>query len=116
MAVPNDEEPLPYEEISLPEFAERAARSFTVERRRPGGLVLRGPCPRCGAVMEYVTVDHLIEGTLGPRSWRRRREVQAENVERLPLYCRCDDQHPRRPDGRRGCGAYWILIWPAGDD
>lgn len=102
------DEPLPYEEISLPEFAERAAQSFTVERQRPGTLVLRGVCPRCSAPMEFITVDHLIEGTLGPRHRRRHETAPADHTELL--YCVCDDQHPQRPTGRKGCGAYWTLI------
>ena len=52
----------PYEEISLPEFGQRAANSFNIERPKAGNLVLRGPCPRCHATMEFVAVDH------GPRS------------------------------------------------
>jgi hypothetical protein len=58
--------------------------------------------------MEFVTVDHLIEGTLGP--WRRRRHEDAPTDHVELLYCVCDDHHPRRPTGRKGCGAYWTLL------
>ena len=57
--------------------------------------------------MEFVTVDHLIEGTLGPKPWGHH-QPGADAADVL-LYCRCDDDHPRRPAGRQGCGAYWTL-------
>ena len=100
------EQTLPYEELSLPEFAERAAARFSIDRPVPGTIVLRGPCPRCDAPMEFVTVDRLIEGTLGtPTQYN---PAESDYVE--PLYCMCDGDHPRRPTGRIGCGAYWTLL------
>jgi hypothetical protein len=110
MTLRGDHDQKPYEEISLPDFAERAAKSFKVERPRLGTMVLRGPCPRCGAVMEFVIVDHLIEGTLGPRPLGHQGHGAGEAA--VLLYCRCEDEHPLRPAGRKGCGAYWTLVAP----
>jgi hypothetical protein len=47
-------------------------------------------------------------------NFRRRadsgKQNDADTVE--PMLCTCDDDHPHRPEGRKGCGAYWNFIIP----
>jgi hypothetical protein len=33
----------------------------------------------------------------------------AEAGHKEPMMCTCEDEHPNRPEGFSGCGAYWTL-------
>ncbi|MFD5517266.1 hypothetical protein [Streptomyces sp. NPDC127066] len=100
--------PEPYEEITRPSFAERAASFQAVPTR--GGVVLKGPCPRCGDPMDFPYVDSVV------RSWLRRRPrpepptATATEETVVPMICTCAVPHPGRPDDLDGCGAYWNVI------
>lgn len=100
--------PEPYREITEESYATFAAEHFTVEEPMPGMLVLRGPCPRCGAIMEAPVVDSIFRSTRGIRLSRRSSQPAVEShVE--PMMCDCGEDHADRPEGLSGCGAYWIL-------
>lgn len=105
-------EPLPYLEITDEDYGRRAANEFTVEEFRSDTLILRGPCPRCRAPLEIPVVGTVVHRASFGRPWRRPDRPQtAEQVE--PMMCICEDDHPNRPDGRHGCGAYWTVTIPA---
>ncbi|MGS2644482.1 hypothetical protein [Streptosporangium sp. LJ11] len=107
---PADGEPLPYKEITDEAYARLAADSFTVEEPYPGTLILRGPCPRCRAPIEIPLVSGIVRSSRSARDRLRRRPrppAASETVE--PMMCTCEDDHPARPEGRYGCGAYWTL-------
>jgi hypothetical protein len=96
---------VPYREISEPGYAEQAAATFVIEEFGVGMSLLGGHCPRCRVAIEIPLIDgvfrsHLATGT---------RDVRA-----VPIICTCTEAHPGRPDGRVGCGAYWIFDLPAG--
>jgi hypothetical protein len=101
--------PQPYLEITEDSYSAFAATHFQVEEPAPGTLVLRGPCPRCRAVTEAPVVDSIFRSTRGVRFWRRPTGPAgvASHVE--PMMCDCAEDHPNRPDGFSGCGAYWNL-------
>ncbi|WP_405442562.1 hypothetical protein OG373_34855 [Streptomyces avidinii] len=104
---------LPYEEITAPEYTALAAALFTLEEGGPDGTVLRGSCPRCGAVLVVRTAGESLRG-LRLRSFPeavRRMPAAPPAGERVePMRCTCEDAHPGRPEGRVGCGASWTLL------
>lgn len=93
---------MPYHEVTEPGFGDKAL-SFETEQIR-GGLILRGACPRCDDLMEFPHVDKVYKGRLLPR----RRQSGASGGT-LPMMCTCDGEHPGRPSGEDGCGAYWNI-------
>lgn len=114
-APPPGGEPVPYRETTDDTYAELAAQTFTAEEPKPGVLALHGPCPRCGAIMDWSVITDIFEGmrSLGhPLRLSPPTQRDAEHVE--PIMCACDDDHPRRPEGRVGCGAYWTFLVQAG--
>ncbi len=94
-------QPLAFEEVTDDAFGERSA-SFEV-RPTEGGVILHGPCPRCGDVMEFAHVERVYRG-LG----RRRRHYESSSV--INVACTCSGEHPGRPAGEVGCGAYWNIL------
>ncbi|MEV4758493.1 hypothetical protein AB0J86_25775 [Micromonospora sp. NPDC049559] len=98
---------LPYAEVTEPGYAERAAATFQAARPAPGTLLLTGPCPRCGTVIQVPVVDGVYKTTGRFRVGGRREPAPSERLE--PLICTCEEEHPGRPAGRAGCGAYWLL-------
>ena len=96
-----DDEPatglLPYAEVTDEAYAARAAVDFTAQEFEYA-VVLSGRCPRC---------DHPSTTTLVDEVYRR--DVQALDPGYRTVLCECEAEHPPRPDGRRGCGAYWTL-------
>lgn len=98
---------LPYVEITEDDYAERAAGTFHASRPAPGTLLLTGPCPRCHTEIRVPVVDGVYKGVGRFRLGAGREPVQSERLE--PMICICDEQHPGRPTGRAGCGAYWLL-------
>lgn len=108
-SVPGD--PLPYQEMTEDGYAELAAQMFTVEQAEPGMYVLRGPCPRCKAIVDIPVVLSVFEGMRAlahPLLASSQTASGGDFVE--PVLCTCEDEHPKRPEGRVGCGAYWTLI------
>jgi hypothetical protein len=102
--------PLPYAEITDDSYAERAAQNFTVVEAAPGTLVLHGPCPRCATLIDIPVVQSIFRGFHFPGGWPTARHGTAtEPAHNEPMICTCGDEHPGRPEGRQGCGAYWIL-------
>lgn len=98
---------LPYAETTDDEYAQVVARTFTVAEPHPGTLVLSGPCPRCTAPIDIPVVTEVFRV-------RRSRRLVLEDHEPLvePMACTCDEEHPDRPDGLQGCGAYWTMLVP----
>jgi hypothetical protein len=97
---PDDPTPteLTYQEVTDPAFAGAAAAFHVLPV--PGGVVFRGPCPRCGDAMEFPHVTQTYR--LG-----RRRRGSGRLSGTVPMICTCRSAHPGRPDGEDGCGAYW---------
>lgn len=106
---------LPFRETKDPAFGERAAESFTVSLVANGTLALVGCCPRCHGSMELVTVDDVYLAhrlNIFRRIFRGDRSGSLPTVEstrEVPMICLCTSAHPGRPEGRKGCGAYWVL-------
>ena len=111
-----------YREVTHPNYARKVSETFTIEEGEPGNRILRGPCPRCGTVIDIPIVHAVfrlaVEDTLGATRalWSRRREAApAPQVE--PMMCTCEDPHPGRPQDYVGCGVYWTLtIAPPGEN
>ena len=105
--------PLPYREVTEPNYAQQVAQTFTLEKPHAGITILRGNCPRCDALLELPVVDTMFQGmrTVSDLFHRRWTTSPADDhVE--PMICLCEDEHPGRPEGRTGCGAYWTLLVP----
>jgi hypothetical protein len=99
-------EPLPYEEITDEEYAQRASvDNFVLEEPERGRPFLRGTCPRCGDPMIYPLPQGII--LKGP-SLRRLRSRRADSGV-WPVLCTCTRNHPGRPPDNEGCGAFWSL-------
>ena len=115
-AAPEVGHTLPYCETTDETYSELVAGSFAVEEPEPGTLILRGPCPRCGTLIDIAVVSgifrHVAGDMLGtPRAawgWRRQPAALPDPYVE-PMICTCEDPHPDRPEGRVGCGAYWTL-------
>jgi hypothetical protein len=97
------------------DYAERAAKTFAVIGTAPGTLVMQGPCPRCGTLIDIPVVRGIYRGFTIPKAWPGSRRDTADTAgQDEPMMCTCEDHHPGRPEGQQGCGAYWILnIAPA---
>jgi hypothetical protein len=96
---------VPYHEISEPGYAEQAAATFVIEEFGVGMSLLGGRCPRCDVAIEVPLIDGV---------FRSRLATGAGDAQAVPIICTCTEAHPGRPDGRVGCGAYWIFDLPAG--
>lgn len=97
-------EPLPYEEATDERFA-TAASAFQALPTH-GGVVLRGPCPRCWHVMDFPHVDRVYRRAL----WRRAEPGDRSRAPQLVrMICTCTADHAGRPQDEYGCGAYWNL-------
>lgn len=115
-ASPGQHAPVRYAETTDDKYSEDAAQMFEPIQVAKGTLILRGPCPRCRAVIEIPVVNsifrssRMLSGRLrGPKAG----SSQAAYIE--PMLCNCQYEHRDRPDGRSGCGAYWTLtITPDG--
>ncbi|GGV03474.1 hypothetical protein GCM10010260_45240 [Streptomyces filipinensis] len=106
--------PLPYRETTAAEYGAHVARTFTVTEPRPDTLILSGRCPRCAAAIDVPVVSGVFRAG-GPRFGRRQRgapDGAARSRVEL-MMCTCDEDHPDRPEGRYGCGAYWTVRVPA---
>ena len=106
---PTSRGPLPYEEISKQEYADRAARdNFRFEEPEPGCPFLRGSCPRCDDPMIFEIPRSIVyKGPLRMFSIHRSK-AETDGRDCLVL-CTCTHDHPGRPAEDEGCGAYWTL-------
>jgi hypothetical protein len=104
---------LPYQEITDDSFAGKAAPTFRIEEPRAGMRVLRGQCPRCDAIIDIPVMPTVFEGNrwfITGLFHRGDGEPRAADAVEHVL-CTCDmHNHPGRPEGRRGCGAYWNFV------
>jgi hypothetical protein len=108
--LPGQDEPLPYTEITDDTYGGRAAKDFTVTELAHGTLALRGPCPRCHAFIEIPLVSSIFRSSRSIGSWPPAQAPKSgEAGHKEPMMCTCEDNHPNRPEGRSGCGAYWTL-------
>jgi len=114
---PGQKTPLPYAETTDDAYSATAAKSFTATKLAEGTLVLRGPCPRCHAVIDIPVVSSVFRGSRSLGGWLRAQAPRpSEDSYTEPMLCTCQDDHPDRPAGRSGCGAYWSLtISPAAE-
>jgi hypothetical protein len=96
----------PYQEITEDSFAADAAATFSVTVVTPGTAELAGPCPRCGTSIKVPVVDGIYKAF---HLWRRPDDQPAPDSRLEPVICTCDDDHPGRPEGKVGCGAYWMF-------
>ncbi|MCX5066287.1 hypothetical protein OOJ91_10405 [Micromonospora lupini] len=89
--------PLPYAEVTDEAYATQAAAGFQPQEFE-FAVVLSGRCPRC---------DHPSTTTLVDEVYRK--DAATPDTGYRTLLCECDAEHPGRPAGLRGCGAYWTL-------
>lgn len=104
-----EDQPLnePFEEVTDLAYGEHAAATFEVEQPHPRTLVLRGTCPRCRHSMEFMISDEVVRRL----RWFRpgTKESMPVKTTEEPMLCTCGADHPNRPEGYVGCGAYWNL-------
>lgn len=97
---PNPHDPVPFREVSEPTYAHHVQTAFTLVESAGGAYSLRGPCPRCrGVTVALLDIRHVMRSS-GSRSARTSVEHHM---------CECPLEHPGRPDGIPGCGAYWNI-------
>ena len=96
---------VPYELMSTPEWAEAVQETFRFQASSGDAWDYTGTCPRC-----HHQVAKRIE-TGGTAVYRSR---DANQVGGMVVRCNCGSDHPGRPDGSKGCGAYAALeiAWP----
>ncbi|MFC3500364.1 hypothetical protein ACFOOK_05200 [Micromonospora krabiensis] len=92
-------DPLPYAEVTDDGYAVRAAETFTAREYGPA-LLLSGDCPRCGHPISWPLVDAVYKNVT---------PVPSADADHRAVLCTCESEHPARPAGRSGCGAYWTL-------
>ncbi|MFE2579221.1 hypothetical protein [Streptomyces sp. NPDC059378] len=98
---------VPYEEITEDAYSDafvHGARAIPTRR----GVLLDGGCPRCAGQMSYPLVDKVFRSPLPSAA-----QVPATDSKVVALLCTCPEDHPARPDGERGCGAYWNITLSA---
>lgn len=100
---------LPYQELTDPSYAEIAARRFTVVHVSADTIVLRGSCPRCDAGLEVPLPGTIFRRQRSILGIGRRPTTPATGDAVEPMICTCIGEHPHRPEGLEGCGAYWTL-------
>jgi hypothetical protein len=105
-----DHQALPYAEKTDPEYAKRAAKEMTISTPTPGVDLLSGPCPQCRGEMRVLLPADVVKGARGIDWFRPRPAPAATEAEPVPIICECGLDHPGRPEGEDGCGAYWSLI------
>jgi hypothetical protein len=104
---------VPYREISEPGYAEQAAATFVIEEFGVGMSLLGGRCPRCQVAIGVPLIDGVFRSDRAAGSDLIAGAGQTASVRAVPIICTCTEAHPGRPDGRVGCGAYWIFDLPA---
>ncbi|MEV1330038.1 hypothetical protein AB0J20_10730 [Micromonospora costi] len=92
--------PLPYAEVTDDGYAARAAETFTAREFGPA-VLLSGDCPRCRHPITVPVVDEV---------YRHEVAGAGDDPGYRTLLCTCEADHPARPAGLSGCGAYWTLL------
>jgi hypothetical protein len=95
--------PVPYREVSEPEYTQLAAKSFVIEDFGSGMSLLSGPCPRCRSAIEVPVIDRVV------RAVQFDEDLAPTDIRTVPIICTCSEAHPGRPAERVGCGAYWVF-------
>jgi hypothetical protein len=85
----------------------------------PIAVDFSGTCPRCGCALaqprEWLVA---VAGSLKTNEKQLRALAEqldnANGDETFDLKCTCASAHPKRPDGKQGCGATFRLrvVWP----
>ncbi|WP_143631415.1 hypothetical protein [Streptomyces thermovulgaris] len=96
---PDTSAPVPYHETTEERYAGEYTTGLRILSVDDESVVLSGRCPRCGCACTYLYTH---------RSFRRPRRGLRE--QRIPVICTCSTDHPGRPDGEEGCGAYWNVL------
>jgi len=111
-----EHEPLPYQETTSDEYAIHAKETFEIVKTKDGSLALVGSCKRCGHAMEFlIAKDGVTRTWLARLTGARNRVLDpalalpalADDEDGAQMICACEQEHPGRPDGYLGCGAYW---------
>ncbi|MEU6367274.1 hypothetical protein ABZ876_16440 [Streptomyces sp. NPDC046931] len=89
----------PYRETTAGDFAARYTSGLRIVSADADVAVFSGRCPRCGCDFTYTHTGRVF------RSPRR-----APSPAQVPVICTCTADHPGRPPGEEGCGAYWNII------
>jgi hypothetical protein len=96
---------VPYAPVTSDELGALAAERFDVVASPSGAPLLKGSCPRCGAPMSV-----LMTGSTYRRASDTAAAVPSTTATHAePMMCKCSGDHPDRPEGRKGCGAFWVL-------
>lgn len=110
-------ETIAYAEGTDPAYEARSAQEFTVRETPDGSMLLVGPCPRCRGAMEaLIPAEVFLSSRTGllarvlKRAEQHTRVAEDEDVQEVPLMCRCTGEHAGRPSDRKGCGAHWNLV------
>jgi hypothetical protein len=89
---------LPYVSESGPALAQKAADSFSVKLLRSDEVLLTGTCPKCEHLMSAYGEKHFMATMNAPQAIL------------VTVLCSCEEEHPGRPDKKKGCGRYWNMI------
>ncbi len=100
--------PVGYRPITEPSYTQLAAQEFSLLTPAPHTEVLFGPCPRCRGEFRDPLPAKLVKGRRGIGKLFRTVAQSRDDV--VAMICLCPLDHPHRPDGERGCGAYWKLL------
>ncbi|WP_433384823.1 hypothetical protein ACQPZX_24490 [Actinoplanes sp. CA-142083] len=101
-----------YQPVTDPQYAQLAATEFAVVSTDRHAEVLFGPCPRCRGVFRDFLPATLVKGTRAIGNPFRRTAQPTDDL--VPMTCLCELTHANRPEGERGCGAYWKLLLTEG--
>jgi hypothetical protein len=94
--------PISYEEVTDDAYGVVGA-DFRIEPVREG-VLLTGPCPRCGHTTSWLHLNAAFRGAQShPPDPRLDEQL-------LRMLCRCHGMHPGRPMEEIGCGAYWNIL------
>jgi len=94
---------LPFDEVTDGAYAQTFLATHTAAENRRG-VDLRGRCPRCGDPMDFPIVTEIFQSTVAPGHSADRNSPDEKTV-----LCTCQADHPDKPAGEKGCGAYWNI-------
>jgi hypothetical protein len=107
-----------YAEDARPEDTERAFEtvkpSLFPNETKPVAIDFSGTCPRCGHPIQHREWLVAVAGSL--RVNNKQMEALLSHLdeigidlsrgdETIDITCPCDEEHPGRPENKRGCGA-----------
>jgi hypothetical protein len=104
----------PYAETTKKEYAKWAAVTFKVTEEGDATM-LSGFCPQCHGAIEIWLFDEVVRDWF-PRFRRGARRDVAPEPQGEPMICTCKLDHPDRPPGNEGCGAYWNMVLVAEEE